>query len=383
MPLLLMLLPVVWSCACEPRKNVTWALARAEAPVRPWTRSFVERRCELWCRSANLAAALQWVPHRVASQPSEPLLGWRSLANWADGTLQVVSSTQRGATTVAFQSSSPPKKKRDALVVAWSVVPTKNATAVVEAVVEAAERRGKCRVLLLATGDRPFPPTPGTPTLEVWATNVPETAPAYVKPMPIGLSAGPSKAWAETVTATLKDGGDAKLSDRTDLLLCGGYRLDAKRRQGLDALRRQGFACAAPAKVTTQAYWTRLKAAKLVFCPSGFGLATFRTYEALLAGAVPLLPRHPRHDALFRDLPVLFVRFDDDRWLFDDDDDDDERNRSTSQKNVQVSPASLQARYATILRSRHRLDLRRAFAPFWLAALARATLDPSSSSSLL
>jgi hypothetical protein len=54
------------------------------------------------------------------------------------------------------------------------------------------------------------------------------------------------------------------------------------------------------------AYTRSLASHRYVLCPGGNGTDTHRMWEALYAGAVPVVQRHPALDS-FRDLPILFV----------------------------------------------------------------------------
>lgn len=57
-------------------------------------------------------------------------------------------------------------------------------------------------------------------------------------------------------------------------------------------------------------YWQNLRQSKFVLCPSGMGWDTYRTWEVLCMGAIPVLETYYRKDGLYRtydDLPVLWV----------------------------------------------------------------------------
>ena len=85
-----------------------------------------------------------------------------------------------------------------------------------------------------------------------------------------------------------------------------------------------------------------------MLCPRGFGDATFRFYEALLAGAVPVVDTagDARFAALYADFPVVELA------SFDE-----------------LSPAVLDAAERDL--AARRLDLRRAFLPYWIGRIAR------------
>ena len=76
-------------------------------------------------------------------------------------------------------------------------------------------------------------------------------------------------------------------------------------------------------------YWQDLRNAKFVLCPSGMGWDTYRAWEAMCLGTIPVLERYGRKDGMYRvydDLPVLWVE------NYDD-----------------VTPALLEASYPNIL----------------------------------
>jgi len=59
-------------------------------------------------------------------------------------------------------------------------------------------------------------------------------------------------------------------------------------------------------KMSTSEYLEELKTHRFVISPPGNGLDTHATWEALLAGSIPIVPRSPL-DSLFDDLPVWLV----------------------------------------------------------------------------
>jgi hypothetical protein len=57
-------------------------------------------------------------------------------------------------------------------------------------------------------------------------------------------------------------------------------------------------------------YWQNLQRAKFILCPSGLGWDTYRAWEALILGTIPVLETYYRTDGFYRvfdDLPVLWV----------------------------------------------------------------------------
>ena len=57
-------------------------------------------------------------------------------------------------------------------------------------------------------------------------------------------------------------------------------------------------------------YYQELHESKFILCPSGMGWDTYRSWEALVMGAIPILERYYRQDGFYKvydDLPVLWV----------------------------------------------------------------------------
>ena len=54
-------------------------------------------------------------------------------------------------------------------------------------------------------------------------------------------------------------------------------------------------------------YIEKLNKSKFVICPRGNGLDTFRFYEALYCGAIPILPKENHLHDRFNNLPILFL----------------------------------------------------------------------------
>ncbi len=57
-------------------------------------------------------------------------------------------------------------------------------------------------------------------------------------------------------------------------------------------------------------YWENLRRAKYTLCPSGLGWDTYRAWEAIAMGSIPVLETYYRKDGFYRtfdDLPVLWV----------------------------------------------------------------------------
>uniref|UniRef100_A0A7S3JZY3 Exostosin GT47 domain-containing protein n=1 Tax=Aureoumbra lagunensis TaxID=44058 RepID=A0A7S3JZY3_9STRA len=345
------------ACLCpqEMKTNVTSALVCAEVPLRFWI-NLHKLRCRLWCCTRKLTIALDWMPlvhwHRGGMQAFEPIIGMHTLVHFSDGILKKISENKYIAKV------APHRAPRNALVLSLALssgIKT-NISAALQAALIAATIQERERIIIIAHGDVSFPRLNLPSNIQVWATNLsPGPTQQNLKPIPIGISSGPSTRWVTTILHYLEQASSHNLP-RRELLFCNGYRADAQRTQQLQKLNANGFTYCAPLpKLRAQQYWERLLAAKTVFCPRGFGVATFRTYEAILAQAIPIFLHYPPHTDLFRDLPVIAV------------------NDLHS-----LTPVELQNTYNTIRKNLDSYDFKRAFAPFWIAQLARATIDTLS-----
>jgi hypothetical protein len=92
----------------------------------------------------------------------------------------------------------------------------------------------------------------------------------------------------------------------------------------------------------------RALGARFVFAPSGYGKQDYRVWEALLAGAVPIVLRVAAQDALLEGLPV--VRVDD--W-------------------AEVTPARLAREWARLedAAARGEVSWTKLFFPYWFGVL--------------
>ena len=362
-----------------------------EARVEPWAAPFGEVRCALRCCAEALVRELGWARLSAwwrrserAPDVAEPVLGMRSLLALCDGVVRFEPTTGRFRLRLAPQrlllgsedggdAEEAAVTAREAAVVYFGGIGPgaldprrRNATDVLAAALSARDLLRRRRLVFLVGGDASFPPPALRadlerldPLVECWAVNVGPDPPRRVHPMPLGISSGPNEAWAATIARALdpaaqlgRTSRDLGSSSRPTLVECRGYRRDAARDSLLDALRARGIPCVADDKLRRPAdYFARLLAARMVLCPRGLGVATFRAYEALLAGAVPVMQRYAPHDSLWAGLPVILL--------------DDLAN---------ATPAALHAAYDDLVERRHQLDLRRGFAPYWIARLARAAV---------
>ena len=169
-------------------------------------------------------------------------------------------------------------------------------------------------------------------------------------PAPRGLHSDAS-AWAKHL-----DGREAAATAaaRPRLLMCGCcMELRESRAAKLAALVANGFACDAAggrAGVGRDEYVELLLSSRFVFSPAGNGLANHRDWEALSAGAVPLVDASAAHAPLWRGLPVLQVA----NWSH-------------------VTPRFLEAEWRRVeaARARGELRLEKLWWPWWLHRLTR------------
>ena len=125
-----------------------------------------------------------------------------------------------------------------------------------------------------------------------------------LSPYPLGVPAYEYMGWLHKL-----DGREASTSNRNILLMCDGISVttDSEREHKLDQLRRNGFNCAGMHVEPAQYLDTMLRS-KFVFSPRGHGKQNFRDWEALTAGAVPVMDQVPATlAALYDKLPVVMV----------------------------------------------------------------------------
>ena len=151
--------------------------------------------------------------------------------------------------------------------------------------------------------------------------------------------------------------------DRPRLLLCDclSTSTNPSRREKLDALAANGFACASSGGRGANApdcadFAGTLLEHKFVFSPHGNGHNNHRDFEALLAGAVPLVDDDPNLSEMWGALPVVRVQ----NWSA-------------------VTPAYLEALWQNITagargrtHARGDAEWSRMYAPYWLSRLLGA-----------
>lgn len=81
------------------------------------------------------------------------------------------------------------------------------------------------------------------------------------------------------------------------------------REMALKYFSKQSFATIITNRITQEAYLKNLSNSMFVVSPEGNGLDCYRHWEALVAGAIPII-KHSLLDPLFEDLPVLLI----DEW---------------------------------------------------------------------
>lgn len=155
--------------------------------------------------------------------------------------------------------------------------------------------------------------------VNIYATNPSQVHPK-LQPYPIGLHS--AQLWLPHL-----DGREAQTEQRTNLLECGGITLwlsggvvskkglaatpqggngAGNRRDKLRLLRQNGFKCGK--KMRPDEYIESMMRAKFVFSPRGHGQQNYREWEALAAGAIPLIDAPPpTHASLYEGLPLVAV----------------------------------------------------------------------------
>ena len=182
---------------------------------------------------------------------------------------------------------------------------------IVVVLLEDKPRPSKGQLQLLASDDR---------VVRIFATNPSQVHPK-IHPYPIGLNS--AHLWPPHL-----DGRETSVEQRTNLLECGGitYWLEAKvvssrngvplgnvvkndagtRRSKVKILRRNGFQCGG--RMEHDDYIESMMRAKFVWSPRGYGKQNYREWEALAAGAIPLIDTPPpTHASLYEGLPVVAV----------------------------------------------------------------------------
>ena len=81
---------------------------------------------------------------------------------------------------------------------------------------------------------------------------------------------------------------------------------DCSRKAFGDALQDKPWVSWPDERLDRPAFIAALERSKFVLCPRGNGIDTFRFYDTIYAGAIPIVVREPFHDA-FEHVPILFV----------------------------------------------------------------------------
>ena len=88
---------------------------------------------------------------------------------------------------------------------------------------------------------------------------------------------------------------------------------------------------------------------KFVLCPSGLGFDTYRLWETILLGSIPVVESNAGFDRTYSNLPVLVVR-----------------------DYSELTPRLLDVAYPCFLNNAHRYDYRHLTESYWLDAIDRA-----------
>ena len=102
-------------------------------------------------------------------------------------------------------------------------------------------------------------------------------------------------------------------------------------------------------------YYTQLRCSRFVACPSGLGWDTYRLWEALSLGAIPIVEDSPGWIRVLDKLPVLIVK------NFDE-----------------VTPQLLEREYARIIARPKNYDFKRLTTQWWIDRIHSLLPDPAS-----
>ena len=147
--------------------------------------------------------------------------------------------------------------------------------------------------------------------IATWLANNPRMRHPRLQPYPRGLQCSPR--WREALEAIRGANSNLQtLMERPRLLLCKCFNPSRPgRKQKMEHLVRNGFECSAHERscgVRRTSYMERLLESKFVFSPMGLGHNNHRDWEALLAGAVPLVDYYDPLEPMWDTLPVVRVR---------------------------------------------------------------------------
>jgi len=139
---------------------------------------------------------------------------------------------------------------------------------------------------------------------------------------------------------------------RKHLLMCTclTLRKDGRRQSILDKLLANGFKCKTPRKCVVS-FHDALFDHKFVLSPWGGGHSNHREWEALLAGAIPLVDYDPFLSDMFLGLPVIFVR----DWS-------------------EITPKYLRMQWKKITFNSYEYDWKKLYAPYWFTIALNASL---------
>ena len=206
----------------------------------------------------------------------------------------------------------------------------------------------------------------------LFVQNLAVHAEGLAQPVPIGIFEAESLA---DFLATRHGQQAHRTAQRHNLLMCCCMKSDGAkyrpRALALESLRRNGFDCNkssdlppeelqlgksnavrkydTPVKASLWQYFSALVHSKFVLAPYGHGRDSYRLWEALSCGAIPVLLRDRSYrldHSKFDGLPVLWVE----SW-------------------EDVTPTMLHERWVSMNAEAHTYDLRRLHSPWWLGQL--------------
>jgi hypothetical protein len=111
-----------------------------------------------------------------------------------------------------------------------------------------------------------------------------------------------------------KDNPLIQLGDHKELLYVALNPLSDKGRRGKSLINRRHIINTLASRgfgnlfTTGQEYFTSLPKYKFIASPEGNGIDTHRTYEALVAGCIPIVEDNPEICKKYQGLPILYTR---------------------------------------------------------------------------
>lgn len=160
-------------------------------------------------------------------------------------------------------------------------------------------------------------------------------------PLPIGIS--PITRYYDNLDLLKKIMHEKNNNKKRSILAYVNFTVkdnNPDRAVALDYFSKQSFTTIITERITQETYLKNIRNSMFVISPEGNGLDCYRHWEALIAGAIPVI-KHSPLDPLFEDLPVLLI----DEW-------------------DQITEEFLREQYALMQKKTYRLE--KLMADYWL-----------------